>query len=97
MRFANGDDPSSFEKLIDDKTKAIYLESIGNPRGNVPDWEKFKAISDKYDIPIVVDNTFGAGGYLFQPLKHGAHVVVESATKWIGGHGPTSWGVMVAG
>ena len=96
-RFANGDDPSSFEKLIDDKTKAIYLESIGNPRGNVPDWEKFKAISDKYDIPIVVDNTFGAGGYLFQPIKHGAHIVVASATKWIGGHGTSIGGVIVDG
>src|SRR3954463_2923923 len=96
-RFADGDDPSSFEKLIDDKTKAIYLESIGNPRGNVPDWEKFKAISDKYDIPLVVDNTFGAGGYLFQPIKHGAHIVVSSATKWIGGHGTSIGGVIVDG
>ncbi len=96
-RFADGDDPASFEKLIDDKTKAIYLESLGNPRGNVPDWAAFKALSDKYDIPIVVDNTFGAGGYLFQPLKHGAHVVVASATKWIGGHGTSIGGVIVDG
>lgn len=96
-RFADGDDPASFEKLIDDKTKAIYLESIGNPRGNVPDWEKFKALSDKYDIPIVVDNTFGCGGYLFRPLEHGAHIVVASATKWIGGHGTSIGGVIVDG
>lgn len=96
-RFADGDDPASFEKLIDDKTKAIYLESIGNPRGNVPDWAAFKALSDKYDLPIVVDNTFGAGGYLFQPLKHGAHIVVASATKWIGGHGTSIGGVIVDG
>ena len=96
-RFAEGDNPASFEKLIDDKTKAIYLESIGNPRGNVPDWAAFKALSDKYDIPIVVDNTFGAAGYLFQPFKHGAHVVVASATKWIGGHGTSIGGVIVDG
>jgi O-acetylhomoserine/O-acetylserine sulfhydrylase len=96
-RFADGDNPESFEKLIDNKTKAIYLESIGNPRGNVPNWEAFKAISDKYDIPIVVDNTFGAGGYLFQPLKHGAHIVVASATKWIGGHGTSIGGIIVDG
>jgi O-acetylhomoserine (thiol)-lyase len=96
-RFANGDDPSEFEKLIDDKTKAIYLESIGNPRGTVPDWKKFKAISDTYDIPMIVDNTFGAGGYLFQPLKHGAHIVVASATKWIGGHGTSIGGIIIDG
>lgn len=96
-RFANGDDPASFEALIDDKTKAIYLESIGNPRGNVPDWAAFKALSDKYDLPIIVDNTFGAGGYLFRPLEHGAHIVVNSATKWIGGHGTSIGGVIVDG
>lgn len=96
-RFADGDDPASFEKLIDDKTKAFYLESIGNPQGNVPDWDKFKALSEKYDIPIVVDNTFGCGGYLFRPLEHGAHVVVASATKWIGGHGTSIGGVIVDG
>lgn len=96
-RFADGDNPESFEKLIDDKTKAIYLESIGNPRGNVPDWEKFKALSEKYDLPLIVDNTFCAAGYMFQPLKHGAHVVVAAATKWIGGHGTSIGGVIVDG
>ncbi|HNF49804.1 MAG TPA: aminotransferase class I/II-fold pyridoxal phosphate-dependent enzyme, partial [Chitinophagales bacterium] len=97
VRFADGDDPASFEKLINDKTKAIYLESIGNPRGNVPDWDAFKKLSEKYDLPIIVDNTFGAAGYLFQPLKHGAHIVVQSATKWIGGHGTSIGGVIVDG
>lgn len=96
-RFADGDDPTSFENLIDGKTKAFYLEAIGNPRGNVPDWEKFSALSKKYDIPIIVDNTFGAGGYLFRPLEHGAHIVVSSATKWIGGHGTSIGGVIVDG
>lgn len=97
VRFADGDEPASFEKLIDAKTKAIYLETIGNPHFNIPDFEKISALAGKYDIPLIVDNTFGAGGYLFQPLKHGANVVVESATKWIGGHGTSIGGVIVDG
>lgn len=95
FRFANGDDISSFEKLIDDKTKAIYLETIGNPGYSVPDFDAFKQLSEKYDLPIIVDNTFGAGGAICQPIKWGAHVVVESATKWIGGHGTTMGGVII--
>lgn len=97
VRFASGDEPSAFETLIDSKTKAIYLETIGNPRLNIPDFEKFAALARKYDLPLVVDNTFGAGGYLAQPLKHGANIVVESATKWIGGHGTSIGGVIVDG
>ncbi|UOR05248.1 O-acetylhomoserine aminocarboxypropyltransferase/cysteine synthase [Hymenobacter aerilatus] len=96
-RFADGDKPEEFEKLIDDKTKAIYLETIGNPSFSVPDFEKITAIAQKHDLPVVVDNTFGAGGYLFRPLEHGAHIVVESATKWIGGHGTSIGGVIVDG
>ena len=96
-RFAEGDDVDSFESLIDDNTKAFYLESIGNPEGNIPDWDKFAALSKKYDIPIVVDNTFGAGGFLFNPLAHGAHVVTHSCTKWIGGHGTSIGGVIIDG
>ena len=96
-RFGNGDDVASFEPLIDDRTKAIYIESIGNPRLNIPDFEQFAALAKKYDLPLIVDNTFGAGGYLFKPLEHGANVVVESATKWIGGHGTTIGGVIVDG
>lgn len=97
VRFASGDEPSAFETLIDSKTKAIYLETIGNPRLNIPDFEKFAALARKYDLPLVVDNTFGAGGYLAQPIKHGANIVVESATKWIGGHGTSIGGVIVDG
>jgi O-acetylhomoserine (thiol)-lyase len=96
-RFAEGDDAANFEKLIDQNTKAIYLETIGNPRLNIPDFEQFAALAKKYDLPLVVDNTFGAGGYLAQPLKHGANIVVESATKWIGGHGTSIGGVIVDG
>jgi O-acetylhomoserine/O-acetylserine sulfhydrylase len=96
-RFADGDSPAAFEQLIDDKTKAIYLETIGNPELNIPDFEAIAAVAKKYDLPIIVDNTFGAGGYLFKPLEHGANIVVESATKWIGGHGTSVGGVIVDG
>jgi O-acetylhomoserine (thiol)-lyase len=94
-RFTADDEPASFERLIDDKTKAIYLETIGNPDLNVPDFEAIAKVADKHGIPLIVDNTFGAGGYLFRPIEHGASVVVESATKWIGGHGTTLGGVIV--
>ena len=97
VRFAEGDDVANYEKLIDAKTKAIYLETIGNPRLNVPDFKKFADLAKRHDIPLVVDNTFGAGGYLFKPLQHGANIVVESATKWIGGHGTSIGGVIVDG
>jgi O-acetylhomoserine (thiol)-lyase len=97
VRFANGDDPESFEKLIDDKTRALYLETIGNPEFNVPDFEAIAAIAKKHNIPLVVDNTFAAAGYLCRPLEHGAHIVVQSATKWIGGHGTSIGGVIVDG
>jgi O-acetylhomoserine (thiol)-lyase len=96
-RFAEGNEASSFEKLIDKKTKAIYLETIGNPEFNIPDFEAITAIAKKHDIPVVVDNTFGAGGYLFRPLEHGANVVTASATKWIGGHGTSVGGVIIDG
>jgi O-acetylhomoserine/O-acetylserine sulfhydrylase len=96
-RFAQGDSAEEFEKLIDAKTKAIYLETIGNPGFNIPDFEKISALAKKYAIPLIVDNTFGAAGYLFKPLTHGANIVVESATKWIGGHGTAIGGVIVDG
>ncbi|MCE7064716.1 O-acetylhomoserine aminocarboxypropyltransferase/cysteine synthase family protein [Dyadobacter sp. CY326] len=94
-RFADGDDVNSFEKLIDDRTKFIYLETIGNPSYSVPDFEAFAALANKYDLPLIVDNTFGAAGAIFQPIKYGAHIVVQSATKWIGGHGTSIGGVIV--
>jgi O-acetylhomoserine/O-acetylserine sulfhydrylase len=96
-RFADGDDVESFVKHIDKNTKAIYLETIGNPRLNIPDFKKFADLAKEYDLPLIVDNTFGAGGYLFRPIEHGANIVVESATKWIGGHGTTIGGVIVDG
>jgi len=97
VRFAEGDEASKFEALIDEKTKAIYLETIGNPKFNIPDFEAIAAVANKYDIPLIVDNTFGAAGFIFRPLEHGAHIVVASATKWIGGHGTTIGGIIVDG
>jgi O-acetylhomoserine/O-acetylserine sulfhydrylase len=95
VKFVDGDKPSDFEKLIDGKTKAIYLETIGNPKFNIPDFDAIAAVAKKHEIPLIVDNTFGAGGYLFRPIEHGANIVVESATKWIGGHGTSIGGVIV--
>lgn len=95
VRFAEEDTVEAFEKLIDDNTKAIYVESIGNPRGNVADFEGLSELGKKYGIALVVDNTFGAGGALVQPIKFGANVVTASATKWIGGHGTSIGGVIV--
>ena len=97
VRFAEGDKPEAFEKLIDKKTKALYLETIGNPGFNIPDFDAIAALAKKHDLPLIVDNTFGAAGYLFRPIEHGANVVVESATKWIGGHGTSIGGVIVDG
>lgn len=96
-RFAKGHEAEAFEALIDDRTKAIYIETIGNPEFNVPDFEAIAAVAKKYDIPLVVDNTFGAGGYLCRPLDHGANIVTSSATKWIGGHGTSVGGIIVDG
>ncbi|MFY0698373.1 MAG: O-acetylhomoserine aminocarboxypropyltransferase/cysteine synthase [Balneola sp.] len=95
VNFAEEDTVEAFEKHIDENTKAIYVESIGNPRGNIADFEGLSALAKKYEIALVVDNTFGAGGALVQPIKFGANVVTASATKWIGGHGTSIGGVIV--
>lgn len=96
-QFAKDDAPESFEELINENTKAIYLETIGNPTLNVADFDAISAVAKKHNIPLIVDNTFGAGGYLFRPIEHGANVVVESATKWIGGHGTSIGGIIIDG
>ncbi len=95
VKFVEGDDPAAFDKAIDNKTKAVYVETIGNPRLNVPDFAAIAAVAHKHKIPLIVDNTFGAGGYLARPIDHGADIVVHSATKWIGGHGTSIGGVIV--
>ena len=95
VTFVNGDDPADFEKEIRENTKAIYVESIGNPKYNVPDLEALADVAHRNGIPLVVDNTFGAAGYLCRPIDWGADIVVQSATKWIGGHGTSIGGVIV--
>ena len=95
VKFTADDKAGEFEKLIDSKTKALYIETIGNPKFNIPDFEAIAAVAKKHNIPLVVDNTFGAGGYLFRPIEWGANIVVESATKWIGGHGTSLGGIIV--
>ncbi len=97
VKFVTTDAPEAYEAAIDETTKAIYIETIGNPRFNIPDFEKIASIAQKHGIPLVVDNTFGAGGYLVRPIEHGANIVVESATKWVGGHGTSIGGVIIDG
>ncbi|MEL7122633.1 MAG: O-acetylhomoserine aminocarboxypropyltransferase/cysteine synthase [Bacteroidota bacterium] len=97
VRFTEGEAPSDYERLIDENTKAIYCETISNPRYNVPDFEGIGAVAKAHDLPLIVDNTFGGCGFLCRPLEHGANVVVESATKWIGGHGTSIGGVIIDG
>ena len=95
VRFAKDDTAANIEALIDVKTKAIFLETIGNPGFTIADFEKVSEVAKRHDLPLIVDNTFGAGGYLFRPIEHGANVVVESTTKWIGGHGTSIGGVII--
>ncbi len=95
VKFTDGDEPEQFKKLIDEKTKAIYVETIGNPRLNIVDIEAIAKIAHEHGIPLIVDNTFGAGGYLSRPFDFGADIITHSATKWIGGHGTSIGGVVV--
>ena len=93
-KFVDPSDESSFEKAIDANTKALYIETLGNPNSNAIDIEKIAAIAHKHGIPLVVDNTF-ATPYLVRPIEYGADIVVHSATKFIGGHGTAIGGVIV--
>ena len=95
VRFAEGDSPLDYQEKIDEKTKAVYIETIGNPKLNIPDIEAIAEVAHKNGIPLIVDNTFGAGGFLSRPIEHGADIVVASATKWIGGHGTSIGGVII--
>jgi len=92
--FVDSDDVSNFEKAIQSNTKAIFIESLGNPNSNVIDIEKVAEIAHKHKIPLIVDNTF-ATPYLLRPIEYGADIVVHSATKFIGGHGTTIGGVVI--
>ena len=93
-RFANSDDPSSFEALIDSRTKALYAESLGNPRGNVTDIAALAEIAHRHGVPLIVDNTVPSP-YLCRPIEHGADIVVHSLTKYLGGHGNSIGGAIV--
>ena len=97
VRFIGGDGQAEHEveKLIDANTRAIYVETLSNPRFNVANFERMSKIAKKHQIPLICDNTFGACGYICKPIEHGVDIVVESATKWIGGHGSTVGGVIV--
>ena len=95
VKFVDGDEPEKFASLIDNKTKALYIETIGNPKLNIPKIDAIAEIAHKNGIPLIVDNTFGAGGFLSRPIEHGADIVTASATKWIGGHGTSIGGVIV--
>ena len=96
-RLAASDKVSDFEPLIDENTRALYMETISNPGFSIPDFESFAQLAQKYNIPLIVDNTFAGGGYLCRPLDLGASIVVESGTKWIGGHGTSIAGLIVDG
>lgn len=93
-RFTRDLQPGSFEKLIDKNTKAIYAETLGNPGFDIPDFSELAKVAEKHGIPFIVDNTFGACGYLCRPVDFGANIITESATKWIGGHGTSIGGVI---
>ena len=97
VRIAASEDPADFAALCDEKTRAIYVESMGNPTCAVLDLEALAAVARQKDVPFVVDNTFGAAGYLCNPFDWGANIVVDSATKWINGHGTSMGGVIVDG
>jgi O-acetylhomoserine/O-acetylserine sulfhydrylase len=96
-RFVDMTKPETFEQHIDEKTKCIYMETISNPSYNVPDFDVVSGIAKKHQIPLVVDNTFGMCGYTCRPLRLGANIVVQSATKWLGGHGTVIGGMIVDG
>ena len=97
VTIVDGDDADHLAAAITDRTKALYVESIGNPQYNVPDLARLADVAHSAGIPLVVDNTFGAAGFLVRPIEHGADIVVASATKWIGGHGTSIGGVIVDG
>lgn len=95
VKIVPSDDPAKLAKHIDSRTKALYLETIGNPSYNVPDFKAFAKVAHDAGVPLIVDNTFGCGGYICRPIEHGADIVTLSATKWVGGHGTTLGGAIV--
>ncbi|AEJ45040.1 O-acetylhomoserine/O-acetylserine sulfhydrylase [Alicyclobacillus acidocaldarius subsp. acidocaldarius Tc-4-1] len=94
VRFVAPDDLEDFRRALTQRTKAIYVETIGNPKGDIPDLEAIADLAHEHGLPLIVDNTF-ATPYLCRPIEHGADIVIHSATKFIGGHGTSIGGVMV--
>ncbi|KAB8209386.1 homocysteine synthase [Aspergillus parasiticus] len=95
VKWVRDDDPESYHQLIDDNTRLVFVETVGNPRISVPDLREIADIAHAHNLPFVVDNTFGAGGYWCPVIEHGVDIVVHSATKWLGGHGTTVGGIIV--
>jgi O-acetylhomoserine/O-acetylserine sulfhydrylase len=96
-KFVEGQDPENIRKAIDENTRAIYCETIGNPQFNVPDLKAISDVAHEAGIPLIVDNTFGMGGFLCKPISLGADIVTESVTKWVGGHGTSMGGIVIDG
>lgn len=97
VRFARSDSPEDLEALVDNRTKAVFIENLANPAFSIPDFEPIVEMARRHGICVMVDNTFGMGGYLFRPLDWGVNVSIHSATKWICGHGTALGGVVVDG
>lgn len=97
VKFVIGDDPKDISEAIDDKTRAVYIETISNPKHNIPDVEAIAKVAHDNGIPLIIDNTFGMGGFVSQPIKLGADIVTHSCTKWIGGHGTSMGGIVIDG
>lgn len=97
VKWVEGQDPAAIAAAIDDNTRAVYVETIGNPKHNVPDIRAIADVAHAAGIPLIVDNTFGMGGYLCRPLALGANIVTHSCTKWIGGHGTSMGGIVIDG
>ena len=96
-KFVEGHEPENIRKAIDENTRAVYIETIGNPQFNVPNIKAVSDVAHENGIPLIIDNTFGMGGYLCKPITHGADIVTHSCTKWIGGHGTSMGGIVIDG
>lgn len=97
VKWVVGNDPEDIDKAIDENTRCVYIETISNPKHSVPDIAAISAVAHKHGIPLIVDNTFGMGGFIAQPIKMGADIVTHSCTKWIGGHGTSMGGIVIDG
>lgn len=97
VKFVQGDDPTDIKNTIDENTRAVYIETISNPKHNIPDVAAIAKVAHDAGIPLIIDNTFGMGGYISRPISLGADIVTHSCTKWIGGHGTSMGGIVIDG